>query len=138
MNKKFFVAWIVVFIAWFLGGFLIHGTLLKADYAQLAGMFRSDPEMMSNFPLMILAYAIMSGAFVWIYARGVEAKPAVGQGLRFGLAVALVMSVPMYMITYVVAPYPGMLVVKQVVMDTILLLILGVIVASLYKAPSQG
>jgi hypothetical protein len=27
------------------------------------------------FPLMMLAHVILSGAFVWIYARGAEAKP---------------------------------------------------------------
>ena len=30
----------------------------------------------------------MAGAFTWIYARGVENKPWLGQGLRFGVAVA--------------------------------------------------
>ncbi len=136
MNKKFFVAWIAVFVVWFLGSFLIHDTLLKADYAQFAGMFRSDAEMMQHFPLMILAFAIMAGAFVWVYARGVEARPPVGQGLRFGIAVALLTCVPFNMINYVIAPYPGLLVMKQIVMDSVLLLILGIIVASLYKAPA--
>ncbi len=35
------------------------------------------------FPLMILAHVILSGAFVWIYARGAEAKPWLLQGVRF-------------------------------------------------------
>lgn len=30
----------------------------------------------------ILAHVIMSGAFAWIYARGNEAKPWLGQGIR--------------------------------------------------------
>ena len=32
MNKKFIVAWIVLFVVWLLGDFLIHGVLLHADY----------------------------------------------------------------------------------------------------------
>jgi hypothetical protein len=40
----------------------------------------------------------LSGAFVWICARGVEAKPWLAQGVRFGVAVALLTIVPTYMI----------------------------------------
>ena len=82
---------------------------------------------------MILAHVIMAGAFVWIYARGVEAKPWVAQGVRFGVAVALLMIVPIYTIYYVVQPMPGMTVVKQIVFDGALMLILGVIVAFMYR-----
>ena len=86
---------------------------------------------------MILAHVIMAGAFVWIYSRGVEAKPWLAQGIRFGVAVALLTVVPMYMIYYVVQPMPGMTVVKQIVFDTILVMILGAIAAFIYRVPSR-
>ncbi len=35
-------------------------------------------------------FIISWGAFVWIYQRGTEDKPWVQQGLRFGIAIALV------------------------------------------------
>jgi hypothetical protein len=76
---------------------------------------------------------IVSGAFVWIYARGVEAKPWLAQGVRFGIAVALLTVVPTYMIYFVVQPMPGEVVVKQICFDTALLVVLGAIVASLYR-----
>jgi len=28
MSKKFFIAWIVIFVAWFAGSFVVHGQLL--------------------------------------------------------------------------------------------------------------
>jgi hypothetical protein len=62
-------------------------------------------------------------------------KPWPGQGLRYGLAVALLIVVPTYVIYYVVQPLPGSLVVKQIVFYGILLLALGAIVASLCRAP---
>lgn len=49
-----------------------------------------------------MAHVIMAGAFVWIYSRGVADAPWVPQGLRFGLAVALLTVVPTYTIYYVV------------------------------------
>lgn len=133
MNKKFLIAWLVMFILYMAGGFIVHATLLHEDYLALPNLFRSEEEAAPQFPLMILAHVIMAGAFTWIYARGVEAKPWLGQGLRFGLAVALLCVVPIYMIYYVVQPLPGDLVVKQIVFDTICTLILGAAVAFLYR-----
>jgi len=76
---------------------------------------------------------ILSGALVWIYARGAEAKPWLAQGVRFGVAVALLTAVPTYMIYFVVQPMPGDVVIKQIVYDSVLMVILGVIVARLYR-----
>jgi hypothetical protein len=133
MNKKFIVAWIVLFVAWFLGSFVIHGVLLRADYMQLSSLFRAESDQQKYFPLMILAHVILSGAFVWIYARGAEAKPWMAQGVRFGVAVALLTSVPTYVIYFVIQPMPVDVVIRQIAFDGVLMVILGTIVAWLYR-----
>jgi hypothetical protein len=133
MNKKFIIAWIVVFVAWFLGSFVVHGVMLNADYMALSMLFRTPADSQKYFPLMILAHVMLSGAFVWIYARGVESKPWVGQGVRFGVAVAFLTTVPTYLIYFVVQPMPGDVVAKQITFDGVLMVILGVIVAWLYR-----
>jgi hypothetical protein len=133
MNKTFLIAWVVVFLVWMAGSFVVHGLLLHADYEKVSQLFRPEAEAQKYFPLMILAHVIMAGAFTWIYARGVEAKPWLGQGLRFGAAVALLTVVPLYIIYYVVQPMPGMHVVKQIVFDGILTLVLGAVVAFVYR-----
>lgn len=133
MNKKFAIAWLVIFVVWMAGSFIVHGTLLHADYAKLPNLFRSEADAQKYFPLMILAHIIMAGAFVWVYSRGVEAKPWLGQGIRFGFVIALLTVVPMYTIYYVVQPMPGIHVVKQIVFDGVLLLVLGAVVAFLYR-----
>jgi hypothetical protein len=136
MTQKVLIAWLVVFIAWMAGSFVVHGVLLAADYTQLSNLFRQPPEAQKYFPLMILAHVILSGAFVWIYARGVEAKPWLGQGLRYGIAIALLTTVPMYLIYYVVQPMPLATVVKQIVFEGALVLLLGALVAFLFRAKS--
>jgi hypothetical protein len=133
MNKRFLLASLVLFIAWFLGSFVVHGVLLHGDYAALPNLFRKEEDAQNFFPLMILAHVFLSGAFVWIYARGVEAKPWLGQGLRFAVAVICLTTVPLYLIYYVVQPMPGATVVKQIVFDGILVLILGAIVGFMYR-----
>jgi hypothetical protein len=133
MNKKFNIAWIVLFVAWFIGSFVVHGVLLRSDYMQLTNLFRPEGDQQKYFPLMILAHVILSGALVWIYARGAEAKPWLQQGLRFGVAVALLTVVPTYMIYFVVQPMPADVVFKQIVCDGALTIILGTIVAWFYR-----
>ena len=139
MNKKFFIAWVVLFVAWFIGSFIVHGLLLHSDYAQLGSLFRTESDQQRFFPLMIVAHAMLSGAFVWIYARGVESKPWLAQGLRFGVAVALLTTVPTYIVYFAVQPMPGDVVIRQIAFDGILMLLLGAIVAWLYRgAPARA
>lgn len=135
MNKKFLVAWLVLFVLYMAGGIIIHGILLNADYLA-TGLMRPEAEAQKMMHLMALAHLLMAGAFVWIYVRGVENKPWLGQGLRYGLAVAALF-MPIYIIYYVVQPTPGILAVKQIVLDTIMTLVLGATVAFLYRGQGR-
>jgi len=135
MNKKFLIAWIVLFVLYMAGGILVHGVILGDDY-MATGLMRAEAEAQKLMHLMILAHVLMAGAFVWIYARGVENKPWLGQGLRYGLAVVVLVT-PIYIIYYVVQPTPGELAIKQIVLDTILTLVLGAVVAFLYRGQGR-
>jgi hypothetical protein len=138
MNGKFIMAWAVVFVVWMMGSFCVHGLLLHNDYATIPTLLRTADESMHYFPYMILAHVIMAGAFTWIYGRGRENKPPVAQGVRYGLAVALLGVVPTYLIYYAVQPMPGAIVAKQILFDGLLAIILGVVVASVYKEPARA
>ncbi|HWN07221.1 MAG TPA: hypothetical protein VNO53_08660 [Steroidobacteraceae bacterium] len=135
MNKKFLVAWLLLFVLYMAGGMLVHGVILGDDY-MTTGLMRPEAEAQKLMHWMILAHVLMAGAFTWIYVRGVENKPWLGQGLRYGLAVAVLFA-PIYMIYYVVQPTPGALAVKQIVLDTILTLVLGAVVAFLYRGQGR-
>jgi hypothetical protein len=138
MTKRFFVAWLAVFVVWMGGSFVVHGMLLHDDYAALGSLFRPEMDSQRYFGWMIVAHVVMSGAFAWIYARGVEDAPWAGQGLRFGIAVALLTVVPTYLIYYVVQPMPAATVVKQIVFDGILIVVLGLVVAFIERAPAAS
>lgn len=133
MDRKFVVAWIVVFIAWMIGAFVVHGVLLHDDYMKLPNLFRAQSEAGGLFWLMMVAHAILAGAFTWIYLRGREARPWVAQGARYGVAVALLTVVPTYIIYYVVQPMPGGMAARQILFDGVLIVLLGVLVAWLYR-----
>ena len=135
MNKKFLVAWLLLSVLYLVGGMLVHGVILGDDY-MATGLMRPEAEAQQLMHLMVLAHVLMAGAFTWIYVRGVENKPWLGQGLRYGLAVA-VLFVPIYLIYYVVQPTPGLLAAKQIVLDMILTLVLGAVVAFLYRGQGR-
>ena len=82
---------------------------------------------------MLAAHLFIAIGFTWIYLRGCESKPFLGQGLRFGLAVAVLTTIPTYLIYLAVQPMPEALVVKQILFDTVAMLIMGVVVAWINK-----
>lgn len=89
-------------------------------------------------PYMLMGHVIMAAAFVWIYQRGIDASPWLGQGVRYGIAIAMLAVVPTYLIYYAVQPLPGSLVTQQIIGDGVLVVVLGVIVAFLNKAPATA
>ena len=131
--KKFSLAWVVVFVLVFFLGFLIHGVLLSGQYEGLEGMMRPEEEAMSYLPFIVLADLIFAFAFVYIYARGKEVKPWLGQGLRFGLLVWLIWAVPIFLIDYATMPVPAGLIGMQIGLELIDMLILGIAAAGIYR-----
>jgi len=137
--KRAFAGFVAVFIAAILLGTLVHGVLLDADYKSVSQLNRLPAEQQARLSFLLLAYFCYAAAFVWIYAKGVEAKPWLGQGIRFGILVWLLSSVPAYLIRYMAEPWPGSLVAKQIGFDFVSVTLLGVIVAAIYrKAPAQA
>jgi hypothetical protein len=128
MNKRFWLSALVLFVASMATDFVLHGLLLQGDYARLPNLMRTQADSQQYFPFMLLAHAFLALAFVWIYQRGREDKPWFGQGLRFGIAVAFLASVPGFMIYYAVQPLPGILVLKQIAFDLVRIAGLGIIV----------
>jgi hypothetical protein len=129
--KKLIPTVIVVFIVANIFGFLIHAVLLKAAYLPIAGYYRPmGEEKMLFISLAYLSFAIGS---VWVYAKGVENKSWLGQGIRFGIAMWLVLTIPSFLIAYAVQPVPGMLAAKQILFEGVGKIVLGILTAALYR-----
>jgi hypothetical protein len=131
--QRFFTASAAVFLVGMIMGFLIHGQLLEADYRGLGPLMRSPADAQAHFPYMVLAFVFFAVAFVWLYAKGVEEKPWLGQGLRFGLVTWLFGAVSVFLTYYAVEPLPASLVCKQIGFESVDFLLLGVVVAALYR-----
>ena len=131
--KRFFGAAAAVFVVGMIMGFLIHGKLLEADYRSLGPLNRSPQDAQAHFPYLLLAFVFFAIAYVWFYAKGVEDKPWIGQGLRFGVAMWLFGPVSVFLTYYAVQPLPASLVCKQIGFEFIDFLVLGMVVACVYR-----
>lgn len=137
MNKfRLVLTIVVVFIVANFTGFFIHAIWLKQDYMPIANLYR--PEGQEKMAFIVLAYLAFAIGSVWAYARGVENKPWLGQGLRFGIVLWLILSVPWFFITYAVQPIPALLLAKQIIMEAIDKIVLGLVIAALYRPPRSA
>ena len=118
MNKKLLLSVVVTFFVSMALGFFVHGFLLVREYSQLTSLFRSQEDQANHFLFMLLAHVFIAYGFVWIYIKGKEEKPFLTQGICYGTAIAVLTTIPNYLIYYAVQPMPGLLVFKQIVFDT--------------------
>ena len=134
MNKKFIISSLVAGFASLMLGFLVHALLLQGDYARLPQLYRSETQAQGYFGFMLLAHLLIGIGMTWIYRRGHETgKGVFVQGARFGLAIAVVSTIPLYLIYFAVQPVPSDLVAQQIVFSTIGMLLQGIVVAWLNK-----
>ena len=129
MNKQFLISVVVMFVATLAAGFVVHGVLLGQDYAALPNLYGSEADAQNFFHFMIFAHILMAIGLTWIYRMGRDESPWLGQGLRFGVAIAVLMTVPTYLIYYAVQPTPESLATKQILFDAPAVLLMGVLVA---------
>ncbi len=133
MNRKFVVSVVVIFVLTVIFGFIVHGVLLREDYAQLANLVRPQQEMRGYYGYLLFGQALFSIGFVWVYLKGRENKPFLAQGIRYGIIIAILTTISAYLVYYAVYPVPGGLVVKQIVFDTVSVILFGIAVAWLNK-----
>ena len=131
MNKvRLILTIIVVFVLANFTGFFIHAIWLKQDYMLVAPHYRAEGEQKMVF--IVLAYISFAVGSVLVFARGVEDKPLLGQGVRFGLLMFLILTVPSFFIAYAVQLVPAVLMSKQVLAELFDKVLLGIVTAFLY------
>lgn len=130
MGKRFWICGTVVSFAALLLSFLVHGVLLAPDYAALAHEYRDARDSARQLPWVLLAHALLGFAMTWIFSVGfAQDHRALRQGLRFGLAIALVAAVPACLLTYAAQPVPAGFVARQAAFGSASMVLLGVLLA---------
>lgn len=135
-TKKYVIASGVVFVVYEILSLLIHRVLLDGAYQATASVWRPEAEMHANFPIMLVTAFIISFLFVFIFAKGYEGK-GIMEGVRYGLWIGLLMSIPMAFNSYATLPIPMSLAIKWFVYGVIRFIILGIVAAGIYKPSAQ-
>jgi len=129
MKGRFWTSVMAMFVVSMLLGFAVHGGLLANDYARLPSLMRPQEAAGAMFPYMILGHVFLALGFTWIYLKGREDKPWFPQGVRYGISIAVLTTVPTYLIYFAVMPFPSDLVAQQIVFDTISMVLMGIVIA---------
>lgn len=129
MNIQFWISALVLFLATLVVGFVVHASLLGADYAALPNLYRSEEDSANYFQYMLLAHVLMGIGLTWVYRMGRDDSAWLGQGLRFGAALIVLITIPIYMIFYAVQPMPAVLAVKQILFESVGMLLIGMLAA---------
>ena len=120
----------------------LHGFVLASDYQPFEGTLLrgggSDggpPWQMLFLPVAHLSYVI---ALVWVAGRLRLDGPLIIRGLVLGLVVWAMAQVPLWLIWYAEQPWPGALVVKQLLLELLSSLIIGFTVAAIAGPRRRG
>jgi hypothetical protein len=130
---RFLVRTLAVALAMFTLGFIGHQLLLGRDYVSIEPIMRSKPDMLSHMPFALVNCLVFSAAFVWMYSQLRPDRSGAAQGVRFGMAVWALASVPLYLTNYTIEPWPGVFVAKILLWELCAAILLGLLVATLAK-----
>lgn len=131
---RLLLAIVVAFLVVFGTDYLIHGVWLMPDYKATQSLWRPDAEMQTHFLWMLLAQFLCAATAAIIWAMGFAGRP-VSTGIVFGLIMGMFQQV-WVMINYVVIPMPGDLAAKWYFSGLAQAVLLGIVLALVYKPRS--
>jgi hypothetical protein len=118
----------------------IHGFILAADYEPYRGTllrsFESGPGWQSL--LLPVAHLCFISGLVWIYGRLSLDGSQTARGLKLGLIGWLVGQAPLFLIWYAEQPWPDTLIVKQLGLELLSSLVIGLTIAFVSRLPAKA
>lgn len=136
-NKTFWIGFVAVYVVAQIVGYVVHEILLSDTYQALASVWRPEQEMMSMMWVMFITSAISLFVFCWIFTRGYEGR-GIMEGVRYGVLIGLLMSVPMAFESYVIYPVTLELAVSWCVAGFAYWIIAGAVFAAIYRPGARG
>jgi hypothetical protein len=110
----------------------VHGFLLNADYEPFRGtLLRADASwQMLTLPV---AHLLFISALVWVFAHADFRGSMLAQGAKLGVLGWMAGQAPLWLLWYGEQPWPGQLVVKQLVLELVSSVVLGLTIAAVAR-----
>lgn len=109
--------------------YLIHSVILMKAYEATSPLWRAPEDMGHRMWAMIVAVLVYVVGAVLIYQRGVEKKSWVGQGIRFGILLAMVAVVPAAIIEWVTVPLIHQIALHWILLEGAQAILLALLIA---------
>lgn len=130
MLKRPLIAVVVIFMAWSILDFVIHGLLLQETYAATASLWRPMEEM--NMTLMYIVTLAYTVCFVAIYDVLVSEK-SIATGIKYGALFGLAAGISMGFGSYTFMPIPWSLALSWFTGTLVEAIVAGALVGAIIK-----
>jgi hypothetical protein len=137
-TRVFLTGLAALFVAELLAS-LVHGYLLAADYAPYYGtLLRGGNDSAWQFAFLPLAHLAWVGGLVWVYLRVTFSGSRVVQGLKLGFLGWVIGQVPLWLLWFAEQPWPNELVLKQLALELVSSLVVGVTIAACIRRTTHS
>lgn len=136
--KQWIIASVACFVVMVVLSFIEHGVVLAAWYQEYPNYWRSQADMSSRMHWMYVGYLLFSALFTYIYTKGYEGKPGLGEGFRYGVLVGALVGFPKMFLDHVVFPYQGKVILAWGISTFIICVVMGLVTATIYKKEQKA
>ncbi|MFZ2055644.1 MAG: hypothetical protein WAU81_15755 [Candidatus Aminicenantales bacterium] len=137
--KRFWIAFLLVFLAYLATNMLIHTVILGGTYMEpdIQKAMRPDAEMSKFFWVRIVTMLVFSFFFTFVFAKGYERK-GIMEGVRYGLIITLFYFFVTCFDQFIIYPIPYFVVWYWIIAGLVQAVIMGIIAALVYKSKSAA
>lgn len=134
-TKKWLLGSLAVFVALAVMEQVVHTVILKTEYDKTIQLWRQPEAQASLQAWRWLGYGLFALLFGFVYIHGYERKGAIGQGMRYGLYIGLLVFLPYGLIRYSYWPHPANLMLAWIVFGVIESVLCGLVFGLIYRLP---
>ena len=135
MKKAFWIGFVVVFVVLAILDTLTNTVLLSRAYAETASLWRPEAEV--KIGVIVISWLFIAFFFTLIFSKGYQGK-GILEGVRYGLYMTGLVSIPMAYMTYATMPVPYGLTFLWWVSSGITFIIMGSALALIYGKPQTA
>lgn len=127
--KRFLLAVVFAFAFLLVTTYLAHGIWLRGIYDLYPDSWRPMSQQVAKAWILLAGRLLFTVMFVWVYVRGMEQKSWIGQGIRYGGVIWLLVSLPGILSMYVLFRVPYQLALIWMSVTLMQVVFMGLIVA---------
>ena len=138
-KKKFWIAFIVIFIVYEITNIVVHVLILGSTYKseEIVPIFRTEEILNSTSWIRLFTEVVWSFFFTFIFVKGYENK-GIMEGVKFGIYIGLFYSFVWAYQSYWMYPLPYSLALQWFIFGLLQCILLGILAAIIYKPASTS